>query len=200
MSGEVVGILSTGSRTEGRFSQQDLEWLDLLARQAADIIERRRHEDIRSRLNDELDRRVRDRSKWLTLLHDVSQAIDQAPTWIEALHQVMRRICEVEDWQAGYVYLPAPDSSELLVAAVSYSPSPRFASFHAASEQKRYPRGQSLPGLVFKEGHHIWVNDGEAAMKLLSLRAEAAAQCGIQSAVAFPVQSGNETLAVVEFC
>ena len=75
LSGRPVGVLSTHSRTPSAFSDDDLRWLDLLARQAADLIERRRLDNIRDRASDELERRVADRTRWLTLLHDVSQAI-----------------------------------------------------------------------------------------------------------------------------
>jgi signal transduction histidine kinase len=200
LAGDLVGMLSTHSRTATRFAHADLRWLDLLARQAADLIERKRLEDMRHKATDELERRVRDRTKWLTLMHDVSQAIDEAPNWSEALHLVMRRICEAEDWQVGYVYLPAADAPHELVAAVGYSADEHLTPFSAASEQRRYARGQSLPGRVFEDGHHIWVNDQEALLKLLPMRAEAAAQSGLRSAVALPVRIGNDTLAVVELC
>ena len=200
LSGELVGLLSTHSRTATHFAHADLRWLDLLARQAADLIERRRFEDVRTKVTDELDRRVKDRTKWLTLMHDVSQAIDEAPNWSEALHLVMRRICEAEDWQVGYVYVPAADASHQLIAAVGYSADERFGAFHAASQQKRYARGQSLPGRVFDDGQYVWVNDQEALLKLLPLRADAAAQSGLRSAVALPVRIGSDTLAVVELC
>ena len=170
-------MLSTHSGPPPTSTNADLRWLDLLARQAADLIERRRLEDVRSKASDELDQRVKDRTKWLTLMHDVSQAIDEAPNWSEALHLVMRRICEAEDWQVGLRLCagsrrarPAGRRRGLLRQTNASPP------FHAASQQKRYARGQSLPGRVFEDGHHVWVNDQEALLKLLPVRAEVAAQ------------------------
>ena len=200
LSGDLVGIFSTHYRTSPRLEEADLRWLDLLARQAADLLERRRLEDVRTKASDELERRVKDRTKWLTLMHDVSQAIDEAPNWSDALHLVMRRICEAEDWQAGYVYQPAAGDGSQLVATVGYSTDERFAPFHAASQQMRYARGQSLPGRVFDDGRHVWVDDQEALPKFLPSRAAVAAEIGLKSAVALPVRVGNETVAVVEFC
>ena len=199
-SGELVGMFSTYYRTSPHLDEADLRWLDLMARQAADFLERRRFEDVRSNASDELERLVTDRTKWLTLMHDVGRAIDEAPNWSEALHLVMRRICDAEDWQAGYVYLPAADAPDQLVAAVSSVSDERFLPFHAATQQMRYGRGQSLPGLVLQEGHHVWVNDQDALLKLLPARAAVAMQIGLKSAVALPVRVGNETLAVVELC
>ena len=199
-SGALVGMFSTYYRTSPHFEHADLRWLDLMAREAANLLERRRLEDVRTKTSDELERRVKDRTKWLTLMHDVGRAIDEAPNWSEALHLVMRRICEAEDWQVGYVYLPAADAPDQLVAAVSCLSDERFLPFHEASQQMRYARGQSLPGRVLEEGHHVWVNDQDALLKLLPARAAVAMQIGLKSAVALPVRVGNETLAVVELC
>jgi GAF domain-containing protein len=199
-SGKLVGIFSTYYRTSPHLEEADLRWLDLMARQAADLLERRRLEDVRTKASDEMERRVTDRTKWLTLMHDVARAIDEAPNWSEALHLVMRRICEAEDWQVGYVYLPAADAPDQLVAAVSCLSDERFLPFHAAAQQMRYARGQTLPGRVLEEGHHVWVNDQDALTMLLPARAAVAMQIGLKSAVALPVRVGNETLAVVELC
>jgi len=199
-SGELVGIFSTYYRTSPHLEEADLRWLDLMARQAADLLERRRREDVRTEASDERERLVTDRTKWLTLMHDVGRAIDEAPNWSEALHLVMRRICEAEDWQVGYVYLPASDADDQLAAAVGYSSGERFLPFHTASQQTRHSLGHSLPGRVFQDGQHVWVNDQKELLTFLPVRAAAAMQTGLKSAVALPVRVGNETLAVVELC
>ena len=50
-SGKVLGIFSTCYRTRRRPTERDVRLLDLLARQAADLIDRKRSEDIRGRLS-----------------------------------------------------------------------------------------------------------------------------------------------------
>jgi chemotaxis methyl-accepting protein methylase/signal transduction histidine kinase/PAS domain-containing protein len=199
-AGELVGMFSTYYRTSPHLEEADLQWLDLMARQAADLLERRRREDVRTKTSDELERRVTERTKWLTLMHDVGRAIDEAPNWSEALHLVIRRVCESEGWQVGYVYLPASDAPDQLVAAVGYLSDERLLPFHAASHQTRHARGHSLPGRVFEDGHHVWVNDQEELLRLLPVRAAVATAVGLRAAVALPVRVGNETLAVVELC
>jgi PAS domain S-box-containing protein len=44
-SGEILGIFSTHYDQAGTIPEQDLRWIDLLARQAADLVERRRADD-----------------------------------------------------------------------------------------------------------------------------------------------------------
>jgi signal transduction histidine kinase len=137
-------------------------------------------------------------TKWLTLLHDISLAIDQAPNWSEALRRVMGRICESEGWQVGYVYLPAADASDDLVPAISYFTHKRFAPFHLVSQRARPAIGRLLPGRVFADGHHIWINGEAELLKVIPDREAAAKLVGLQSAAALPVRVGNATLAVVE--
>jgi len=50
-SGKLLGMFSTHYRTPRRPSERDLRLLDVLARQAADLIERKRSEDIRGQLS-----------------------------------------------------------------------------------------------------------------------------------------------------
>jgi len=199
LSGTLLGVLSTHTRTAAPFSDDDFGWLDLLARQAADLIERMRLQDVRASAKAELEQRVDERTKRLALLHDISQAIDTAPNWVEALHLIMRRIGEAEGWQVGHVYVPAPDDPDRMVAAVGYFSEQRFAPFSAASGTVRYARGESLAGRVFGDGHPIWMNDHEAVLKLLPpIRAQAAAQVGLQSVVAVPARVENRVAAVLE--
>src|SRR5206468_4585383 len=51
-SGELVGMLSTYCQTSRHLKESDLQWLDLVARQTADFIERRRLEDLRNKMNE----------------------------------------------------------------------------------------------------------------------------------------------------
>ena len=50
-SGKLLGMFSTHYRTPRRPTERDLRLLDVLARQAADLIERKRSEDIRGQLS-----------------------------------------------------------------------------------------------------------------------------------------------------
>lgn len=149
-------------------------------------------------LNQTLEQRVAERTKWLTLLHDVTRAINDAPSWDEALHHVLRRICEGEHWQIGYVYTPDRDVADAIRPAISCVSDSRFQAFHAASEQQRYLRGQALPGRVYADGAPVWLNDQEHLLELLPIRGKLAKEAGLKAAAALPVRFGRDVMAVLE--
>ncbi len=89
--GRLVGMLSTHYRTPHLPSEQDLHLLDLLARQAADWIERTRAEGEVRRARDELDRRVRERT---AELNDALAALERQ----ERLRtELLRRVVTVQE-------------------------------------------------------------------------------------------------------
>lgn len=149
-------------------------------------------------LNETLERRVDERTKWLTLLHDVTRGINDAPSWDEGLHLVLRRVCESEHWQVGFVYLPDRDDPNVIVPVITWVADERARPLHAASEHQRYTRGQNLPGRVFEEGIPLWLNDPQELFSVLPIRAEAARQVGIKAAAAMPIRFGRDVIAVLE--
>ena len=197
-AGKFLGTLSTHYRGRHAFDDAEQRWLDLLAPHAEHIIQRRLSEVLLGRATSELERRVADRTKWLTLMHTVTRALNDAPTWDEGLRLVLRRICETEYWQLGYVYLPDLDDPDVIVPAISFLSDERFRPFHTASEKCRFARGQYLAGRVWSDGLPRWVNGQERLRDALPIRREAAQQVGLQAAIALPLRSAQEVVAVLE--
>jgi PAS domain S-box-containing protein len=75
VGGKIIGIVSTHFSQPRRFDGLDLVWLDLLARQAADYIARRRAEEDIHALNTSLEERVRARTA------DLTQALRELETF-----------------------------------------------------------------------------------------------------------------------
>jgi signal transduction histidine kinase len=197
-AGHFLGVLSTHYRAPHRFDPAELQWLDLLAQHAALVLDHewrvRQSEGARLELKEQVDERTR----WLSLMHDVSRVISEASTWDEALHQVLRCVCAAEQWQIGFVYLPDPDSADFVTPVVSYSSEERFSAFQEVSQEQRYERGQFLPGRVYAENVPMWIDEPEALARALPVRAGVARKVGLRAAVALPITQGNDVLAVLE--
>jgi signal transduction histidine kinase len=197
-TGEFVGMLSTHYRSIRHFGQAELKWLDLLARQAADLIMRRQSEEQLARTNEELEHRIADRVKWLTLLHQVTRAIQDAATWDEAIHAALELLCDAGRWQVGFVYIPDPAEPGMIVPMVGCLRDERFRPFYTFSEAQRYRQRQNLPGLVFADGIVRWVSDAEELSGLVPVRRQAVLDAGFVSAVSMPITFGSQIIGVLE--
>ena len=197
-SNRFLGMLSTCYRSVHHFSDGELRWVDLLARHAADVIGRQQTEELLARAQEGLEQHVADRTKWLALMHGVTQAINDAPSWNEGLRLVLRRICEVEHWQIGYVYLPDRNDSNVISPVISHVIDERMRTFHEATEGRHFTRGQNLPGRVYAEGAPQWVNGEQELVALLPFRGEAARQVGLKAGAALPIRFGPNVIAVLE--
>ena len=148
--------------------------------------------------NDALERRVTERTKWLGLLHQVTRAIGDAPSWDEGLRLALNHICEHEGWQLGYVYLPDPDATDVVVHAISYVRDDAMLPFHQLSEHRRYSSGLCLPGRVYGDGSPAWITTQHELMDWLPTRGAVAKAVGLKTAVGLPVRFGGRAIAVLE--
>jgi signal transduction histidine kinase len=197
-TGGFLGILSTHYREVHRFDEAERRWIDLLARHAADVIARQRTEELLARSHQELETRVSDRTRWLALMHDVMQAINEAATWDDALHRVLRRICDAEHWQIGYVYLPQSGQAGRIAPVVSCFRDERCRPFHDLSMQQTYARGDRLPGGVWANKKPFWTTDAKELFAAIPVRAATATAAGLQSGAAFPIAIQGDVVAVLE--
>jgi signal transduction histidine kinase len=128
----------------------------------------------------------------------VTRAIQEAPTWDEAIHAALELICEAGRWQVGFVYVPDPTDSNVIVPIVSCLRGERFRSFFTLSEGQRYARSQNLPGLVYADGIVRWVSDADELVGIMPVRRQAVRDTGLISAVAMPIIFGAQVIGVLE--
>jgi two-component system CheB/CheR fusion protein len=196
--GGFLGVFSTHYREVHRFDEAELRWIDLLARHAADVIERQRAEERLAHAHQYLEARVADRTRRLSLMHDVARSINEASTWDEALHRALRHLCSTEHWQIGYVYLPRPGHPDTIAPVVSCFEDERFRAFNELSMRQRYARGELLAGRVFAENKPFWAQEVEALEVAIPRRAAIARAAGLRAGVALPVAVRDEIVAVLE--
>ena len=86
----------------------------------------------------------------------------------------------------------------LLQCRSFWSPSPTtFGTFEARSRSISFQLGEGIPGSVFSTHNPAWIEN--IAIDADVPRKEVAACCGLQSAVAFPIQTAATTLGIMEF-
>jgi PAS domain S-box-containing protein len=139
-----------------------------------------------------------EKNKQLELLKDVATTANQATTVAEAMQFAVERICRFTAWPLGHAFLPAVGQTQLASSHIWCGMQEhRFAAFRTVSELNGLSAAADVTAHVATSAQPIWVRD--VANDPHFARHSAAQQAGIKSAFAFPVLSGSEVIAVLEF-
>lgn len=149
--------------------------------------------DLRNRVDLEEQIKATDRA---SAHYAVMHALLDASSIVDAAQPVLRIICTALQWDVGLLWLKSPDDASLSPAA-TWSCDAAYEPFLGSSRAQAVRQGEGLPGDVWRSGQPVWVRDfrNEPAF----FRRQAAAQVGLISAFAFPVQAGGQFHGVAEF-
>jgi PAS domain S-box-containing protein len=135
-----------------------------------------------------------DKNAQLELLRDVATTANQATTVAQAMQFAVDRVCEFIAWPLGHAVGPPHQASFHIWNSTQER---RFDAFRSASEAGGFSIAADLPARVVTSARAIWVRDVTGDPHFA--RQSVAQQAGIKSAFAFPVLSGKEVVAVLEF-
>ena len=114
----------------------------------------------------------------------------------DILAATARGICETAGWAVGEVW--APVSGEVLARRYSWHlPEERFGAFAAASGGFQFRPGEGLPGRVWATLAPAWIEDVTTDSNFP--RRDQARRAGLKSALAVPVLSQGQLVAVLDF-
>lgn len=132
------------------------------------------------------------------LLHVVAMAANEANSPREALQSALALVCEHTGWPVGHAYFPdhLNDGPGALDIWNADDPA-RHARLRELMAPAKPPSGEGLLERVLIRGEAECIPD--IAEDPAFRRSEMAEGLGLRSAFAFPVWSGDETIAVLEF-
>jgi PAS domain S-box-containing protein len=142
---------------------------------------------------------IRRQTALVRLLQMVAVAANEAPSARAALQIGVDQVCAYTGWPVGDAFVLADDGSGDLVPADIWhlDPPERYRRFQQISNRSRFPRGVGLPGRVLATGQAAWIMD--ITQDANFPRADVAVDIGVKCAFGFPVLSGSEVVAVLEF-
>jgi len=128
----------------------------------------------------------------------VTRILAESPVLADALPRILQRICKAFGWEVGAMWIADADEGVLRCLKVWRARGgPGTSKFEAMSLEYKMVPGEGLPGRVWKESKPAWIPDVTRDDNFP--RAPAAAAEGLHSAFAFPIQSGEKFLGVMEF-
>ncbi|MBI5166082.1 MAG: GAF domain-containing protein [Magnetospirillum sp.] len=132
------------------------------------------------------------------LLHDVAATANDAPDAEHAMRRCLEQVCAHGGWPIGHVYHVAEDAPRRLIpSGLWHTTEASLAPWDEATRTLALADGEGLPGLVLASGQPQWEMDvGHCPW---FRRAELARRLGIRTGFAFPVRTGMELVAVLEF-
>jgi len=136
----------------------------------------------------------------LQVLEAVTAAANEADTFEQALQFAVDEICRYTGWPLGHCFLVRKSAkpSVLVSSGIWHGANrPEFSAFRCMSADPQFLAEQDLPGRVLSEAAPVWIVNLGADRD--ALRADVARSVGIRAAIAFPVMSGGDVVAVLEF-
>jgi PAS domain-containing protein len=175
--GEVIGVAHMGSRSASEFSYEQQVLFRAMASRATLLM-----------------------SHALTVAREraasiAARAFARSATLDEAAMQLLAGVGEAFGWHAGVYW--RVESGVLRYRQGWTTSGLDLSGFHSVSREWEFERGVGLPGRAWASGAVEWVADVEKDAGMP--RKVAAAAAGLQSAIAFPLSTGDETLGVLEF-
>lgn len=134
----------------------------------------------------------------LALLQRITDFANQSNDFSSVLDMALKEICQHIDWDFGNAVRIDDRGREAAACDTWYAADPeRLFPFVEVSRAYLAQRGEGLAGRVLRDGHPHWIDDivGEPVFRR---RAEAV-QARLVSACAFPINLGDELVAVMEF-
>jgi PAS domain S-box-containing protein len=131
----------------------------------------------------------------------VTRILAESPALADALPRMMQRICKAFGWEVGATWIVDADAGVLRCLKVwraqGLPEGPAASKFEAMSLDYKFVPGEGLPGRVWKEFKPSWIPDVTKDDNFP--RGPAAAAEGLHAAFAFPIQSDEKFLGVMEF-
>ena len=130
--------------------------------------------------------------------HTITRILANAQSLDEAVTAIVQVLLDSLEMDLGALWVVDAKQPGLKPAVLSLrAPLPSLTAFIEATRRLAFPPGSSLAGRVWQERRAVWVAD--LAQDPGFLQRDRAAQAGLHSAAAFPIQSAGTCFGVLEF-
>ena len=132
----------------------------------------------------------------LNLQFATANAINESTTVSAVALRILQSVCENMQWDVALLWLVDQSAEVLRCAEIRQMPLAGIDDFVADSRAVSFAPGAVFPGRIMLGREAVWISD--VATEKNFLRAESAKKAGLHAAFAFPVQTGEKLLGVLE--
>ncbi len=130
--------------------------------------------------------------------HAITRILANAQSLDEAAPGIVQVLIDGLEADVGVLWIVDPKRPLLHSSLTNLrAAAPALQHFLGESRRLSFAPGAGLPGRVWKERQPLWITD--ISRETQFERRELAATAGLQSAVAFPIQSGSDFFGTLEF-
>jgi PAS domain S-box-containing protein len=133
----------------------------------------------------------------LQIEYIVTRILAESVTIGEASHRILRAVCDTLEWDRGELWTMDRQAHALRCGETWQASTQRFVHFDASARQASVSGNEPFLALVHGSGRPVAITNLETLPNYG--RAAAAAQDGLRSAIAFPIKTEDEGLAVIAF-
>ena len=137
------------------------------------------------------------RQQEIALLGTIATAANEAASVEEAMAHALAAVCRFAGWPLGHLLL-VEDGALNSTKTWHDESDGRYAPLRSLSESIAFGPGVGMPGKVLDQGAPAWANAGAPDASSYP-RLPEAELAGLRSLFAFPVMTGSEVVAVLEF-
>ncbi len=150
--------------------------------------------------NDELERRVAERTASVRLLQNIVLAANSATSFETALQTALHEICMFTGWSVGHAYVAKTEGRTVHLTPTGIwhiEHEQGMSRLRQAVESMRFDAKDGLPGRAVKARRPVWIEDvsRDRAFRRKAFCREA----GLSAAMAFPVVLHEGVVGVLEF-
>lgn len=135
----------------------------------------------------------------LSLLHNVSVAITEAPDYQTAVSKTLRYMCLAAGAQCGEAWLPDPTESHLVLGPACHEGRESWTQFEASSRLLFYTMDVGAIGLSWRTRRPLWAEDVRSLVKDNPQRPELPEHASRLSVYAQPICADESVLGIFVF-
>ncbi len=141
---------------------------------------------------------IKKQNRLLELLNNVILVTNKSIDANNSITYAINKVCQYTKWDAGHCFLKNEEGILVSPGLWNYNLDKRFDGLKEASEKITFKKGESMPGLAYKEAKAYWHRLSEIDESTF-FSIKPAKTAGLKTGIWVPIMKQTEAIGVLEF-